>query len=162
MQSLSWQESLALKIVRARRKMKQLVLTHLADEGLTPPQFSAVLCLAEAGEICLGGLAKRAGTDEPTASRVVTRLVAAGYVKMTPDAQDRRRALIALTPSGRALAKRLLKKAGEVEEALVEGLGPEELRVLAKALTRVAENAVRAAEAREASVRTRRAKKVAR
>lgn len=144
MQPLSWQGSLSLLIGSARRKLKQLYLQKLAGLDLTPPQMSALLCLQESGELCLGQLAIHARTDEPTASRVVTRLVAAGWVRMKEDAVDRRRARIALTPSGRALARRLLPLAAEVEAELLAELSPAEQRALVAGLTRATVNVERA------------------
>jgi DNA-binding MarR family transcriptional regulator len=139
------------RLAAARRKMKQLLLLELEGTGLTPPQLSVLLVLAEEGEVCLGGLARRAGTDEPTASRVVTRLVQAGYVRMKPDAEDRRRARIALTPSGRAQARKLGPVIARVEAALFKGLEPDALAILSEGLSRVATNAQEAAEALEAT-----------
>jgi DNA-binding MarR family transcriptional regulator len=140
MQPLSWQGSLSLLISSTRRKLKRLYVSRLAEHGLTPAQMSALLCLEEGGEQCLGALAGSAHIDAPTASRVVTRLVATGRVRMNEDAQDRRRAKIALTPSGRALAKRLRPLTVQVEEELRDGMSDQEVRVLMGGLQRVSEN----------------------
>lgn len=160
MQQLSWQGSLSLLIASTRRKLKQLYLQRLSELELTPPQMSALLCLAEEGELSLGRLAQLARTDEPTASRVVTRLVSAGFVQMKADPEDRRRARIALTPSGRALTRKLAPLAAEVEAELLGQLSPAEHRALTSGLLKVAANVERASLRLEAEAPRR--KKVAR
>jgi DNA-binding MarR family transcriptional regulator len=143
MQPLPWQGSLSLLISSTRRKLKRLYVSRLAELGLTPAQMSALLCLEEGGEMCLRSLAGAAHIDEPTASRVVNRLVATGRVRMKEDAQDRRRARIALTPPGRALARRLKPLTVQVEEELRDGMSDAELRALVAGLARVSENVAR-------------------
>jgi DNA-binding MarR family transcriptional regulator len=144
MQSLSWQGSLSLLIASTRRKLKQLYMRRLAEHGLTPAQMSAMFCLDEAGELCLKSLAAHARTDEPTASRLVTRLVATGKVRMKVDADDRRRTRLALTPAGRALTRRLRPLAAEVEATLLSELSDSEHRALTSGLRKVSANMERA------------------
>lgn len=143
MQPLSWQGSLSLLISSTRRKLKRLYVSRLAEHGLTPAQMSALLCLEEGGEVCLRSLALAAHIDEPTASRVVNRLVATGRVRVKVDAADRRRSRIALTPVGRALAKRLRPLTLQVEGELRDGMSDAEVRELVAGLTRVSENVAR-------------------
>lgn len=145
MQPLSWQGSLSLLIASTRRKLKQLYLRRLSAYALTPAQMSTLFCLEEEGELCLGRLAVHARTDEPTASRVVTRLVRTGRVRMKVDVQDRRRTRLALTPAGRALVKRLRPLAAQVEAELLAELTGAEHRALTSGLRKVAANVERAA-----------------
>jgi DNA-binding MarR family transcriptional regulator len=73
----------------------------------------------------------------------VAALLAAGLVSRSPDAGDRRRVLIALTPAGvEALAADRRRREGWLSEAIERDLSPAERRVLADAtalLARIAE-----------------------
>lgn len=131
-------------IASTRRKLKQHYMRRLSEHALTPAQMSAMFCLEEEGELCLKSLAAHARTDEPTASRLVTRLVATGRVRMKVDADDRRRTKLTLTPSGRALTRRLRLLAAEVEATLLSELSTSQHQALTSGLQKVTANLERA------------------
>jgi DNA-binding MarR family transcriptional regulator len=130
-------EPLGLLIAAARRRIKQAVTARATRHGVTPLQFWLLVGLVEGGGQSLRELAERTRSDDPTASRVVQTLVAAGLVVARSDENDRRRARLALTGKGRALADRLLEEARAIRALVERDLTPEEGEVTRTALRKV-------------------------
>jgi DNA-binding MarR family transcriptional regulator len=85
-------------IVRTNRRLRQ------EGGALLSPTLSAALgTIARHGPLTPSELAERERIQRPTATRLLARLEAPGYVTRTSDPQDRRSSLVALTPAGRAL-----------------------------------------------------------
>jgi DNA-binding MarR family transcriptional regulator len=85
-------------IVRTNRRLRQ------EGGGLLSPTLSAALgTIARHGPLTPSELADRERVQRPTATRLLARLEAPGYVTRTPDPQDGRSSLVALTPAGVAL-----------------------------------------------------------
>jgi DNA-binding MarR family transcriptional regulator len=85
-------------IVRTNRRLRQ--------EGggqLSPTLGAALGTIARHGPLTPSELAERERVQRPTATRLLARLEAPGYVTRTPDPEDGRSSLVALTPAGRAL-----------------------------------------------------------
>ncbi|TGX40164.1 MarR family transcriptional regulator [Sphingomonas naasensis] len=82
---------------------------HAAEHGLTPQQHQALLAIRGApdAQVTIGFIAERLVIKPHSASGLVDRLRALGLVTRVTAAQDRRQALIALTPLSRALLARL-------------------------------------------------------
>jgi len=95
--------------------------TGLADElSLTSTQKVVLIELVSAGPLRLGALADRIGASDPTVSRAIDGLVAAGIVERNPDPGDRRAVLHSATPKGRDWVERRRR---EVASALEDALG---------------------------------------
>ena len=131
---------LGLLVGAVRRRLKQAVDVRARALGLSPQQFWVVMALAEMEGPSLGALAARQHMDPPTASRVLTTLVRRGLARIAAHPTDRRRAVLALTPRGRALAARVRPIALEVRAAVERGFAPEEKSRLRAGLTRMLEN----------------------
>ncbi len=69
--------------------------------------ISAIYLLAAGGPIRPSTLAALHHVSAPTASRLIEKLSAAGLVLRTPDPQDSRATLVALTPEGATVAREL-------------------------------------------------------
>lgn len=78
-------------------------LRTVGADGLTASQLSALVHLEEHGALRLGELARREGVRPPTATRLVDPLVERGLVTRSPDPDDARGVLLALTRPGRRL-----------------------------------------------------------
>jgi DNA-binding MarR family transcriptional regulator len=84
------------------------------QQGLTPQQHQALLAI-RAGEgqaaggrcVTVGYVAERLILKPHSATGLVDRLVALGLVERHPSPQDRRQALLRLTPQARAVLARL-------------------------------------------------------
>jgi DNA-binding MarR family transcriptional regulator len=87
--------------------------------GLTPSQVSVLGSVGTNGPLAVTELAGLAGLNATMVSRIVGKLVAAGLIERAPDPDDRRAALISVTPAGRRL---LVRIRGERQRVLYEGL----------------------------------------
>ncbi|MGN6693001.1 MAG: MarR family winged helix-turn-helix transcriptional regulator [Aquihabitans sp.] len=90
--------SLRFSITRLARLLRQQ-----SDAGLTPTQLAALATVDRCGPIPVGTLADEEQIGAPTATKIVEKLHAAGYVARTPNADDRRVTLVSTTPAGQGL-----------------------------------------------------------
>jgi DNA-binding MarR family transcriptional regulator len=74
------------------------LLAHHAPP-LTVPQYLALRAVARE-RISAAELARRTGVSGPAVSQLVAGLASAGLVERRPDADDRRRQALALSPAG--------------------------------------------------------------
>ncbi len=88
------------------------------QEGLTPRQYQAILAIKAASEEAppgVGDLARLLFLHPHSAVGLVNRLETAGLVSRHPQADDRRRVLLELTPHGaRTLEKLVITHRGEL------------------------------------------------
>lgn len=95
---------LCFALYRATRAVQRSYAPHLAELGLTYPQYLALLVLWEAdGPLTVGALGERLHLDSGTLTPLLKRLEDAGLVERRRDADDERRVNVALTRSGRGL-----------------------------------------------------------
>jgi DNA-binding MarR family transcriptional regulator len=99
--------------------------------------------LDRVGPAAVSDLAAGERVRPQSMAATVAALLAAGLVSRAPDAEDRRRVLISLTPAGEeALAADRRRREGWLSDAIERDLSPKERRVLAEAaalLARIAE-----------------------
>ena len=111
--------------------------------GMPLAQVIVLGRLDRTGPAAISDLAAGERVRPQSMAATVAALVAAGLVSRTPDAHDRRRVLIALTPAGaEALAGDRRRREGWLSDAIERDLSPKERRVLADAtvlLARIAE-----------------------
>lgn len=113
-----WLESHGLS---TGRFMVLMVLTVRSDEGMAPSE-----------------IAERARVTRATVTGLIDGLEGEGYVERAPWMQDRRRVLVRLTPSGRALMEELLPThLGRINQVM-QGLTPAELQELRRLAARIA------------------------
>lgn len=112
---------------------------HLVEtgSGLTVAQFRCLKMVQRNPEVGLGELADANGVSAPAMSKLVDGLVAMGHLERRPDAADRRRLQLRVSPAGRrkldAVSERLKTQLAE----RLAGLPAAELAVLERALANV-------------------------
>lgn len=84
-------------------------------------------------------LAAAVGRDKTRLIPLLDRLEARGLLRRTPDPDDRRNRIVALTPEGRALVERCRDGIRAMEDELLAGLAPDDLTGLRRLLTRAAD-----------------------
>lgn len=99
----SLEQSMPLKLLRAREAVMEHFRTHLHAAGVTEQQWRVLRCLAEAGEIDLGALARKACLLTPSLSRIVRDLKASGLIRRHVSKSDKRIVIVSLTARGRKL-----------------------------------------------------------
>ncbi len=90
--------------------------TSLPDDANAIP---ALYHLAASGPLRPSAIAATHHVSAPTASRLIEKLSAAGLVLRTPDPQDSRATLVALTPEGATVARELFE-AGDAMMATLQ------------------------------------------
>ena len=98
---------LALLIKAAQRELERRANEAMRELGVTGAQADAISVLAQAGPLSLGELGDLLIAEAGHPSRLVDRLVDAGFVDRRPSGDDRRRIELSLTAEGRALEGRI-------------------------------------------------------
>jgi MarR family transcriptional regulator, organic hydroperoxide resistance regulator len=104
-------QRLALLVKAAHRKAMREMNAALRDLELTAPQAEALTVLAEAGPLSLNELGSLLIAEGGHPSRLVDRLVSAGWVARSEAPGDRRRVTLELTPAGRRVHERAQERA---------------------------------------------------
>jgi DNA-binding MarR family transcriptional regulator len=107
-------------------------------EGLTQTQFAALAKLHEVGDCSQNHLGRLIYLDAATIKGVVDRLSLRGFVTALNDPKDRRRRAVALTERGREVTETALRVAGEITAATLAPLTPDEQRLVARLLKKLA------------------------
>ena len=119
---------LRLVVTRLNRRLRAQ-----ADSGLSASAMAALAAIGRRGPLPLGELAALEGVRPPTMSVTVAALEAEGLVRREPDPVDRRVTRVALTPKGRLRLQQSRSRKTAYLAAQLEGLEPDELRVLEQA-----------------------------
>ncbi|WP_433683798.1 MarR family winged helix-turn-helix transcriptional regulator [Nocardia sp. CA-119907] len=94
-------EAVEAAMVRIRRRQTRGALGK--DSPVPVAVFRVLDAVAGTGAGTVGTLAPALGVDQPRASRLVAQAVSSGHLERVADQQDGRRAVLRLTPAGRAL-----------------------------------------------------------
>ncbi len=139
--------SLVTAVLRARRTLVRVVHTELEDAGFSDLPRTGVLYLShlEDEPLSVGALAAATDLPKQMVSQVVDTLVTRGYARREPDALDRRRVIVSLTPRGRAAAAVAREAAAARVGALVEREGTARVRDALEVLGALAEVAAEVA-----------------
>ncbi len=97
-------------------------------------QVKAMMALSAPGPLSVGGIARRLGIAEPSASLLVDRLQAHGLATRSTDATDRRRTLVELTDEAKGLVARLQEVRDERLVELIAKLDDADLRALERGM----------------------------
>jgi len=97
---------------------------------LSAPEWRTMAVLGRHGAMPAHGVIEHTAMDKVRVSRAVARLLASGRITRRADANDRRRVILDLTPTGRAVYTQIVPLALAVEAELVTDLTTEERKVL--------------------------------
>lgn len=111
-----------------------------AAVDLEPSGFTLLRRLDDLGPSRASDLAHHVGLDLSTVSRQIASLLAAGLVDRTPDAQDRRAGLLAVSARGRGVLDRALQARRALLADALGDWSAADLRNLASVLERFAES----------------------
>ncbi len=109
--------------------------------GLSFAQISVLMHLRRFTSCRVSDLGARLGVSNAAASQVVDRLVQAGLVERTEDAQDRRVKRLRLTPRGQALLDQAIAARERWLESVLDHLSEQERAQVAQALNLLTEAA---------------------
>jgi len=124
-------------MLRRAHQRASAIFQEVMSEGLTPPQFAALVKIRDFGTVSQNRLGRSVAMDPATSQGVTQRLLAKGLIGRRDDPEDRRRALLSLTPEGGALVDRLVPLGKQVSADTLSPLTPEEQKKFLALLARI-------------------------
>jgi DNA-binding MarR family transcriptional regulator len=119
---------LRLAITRTARRLRQE-----AGGDLSPSATAALATIDRHGPLTPSELAELERVKRPTATRILRSLEDERLIARTPDPEDGRSALVAVTSSGAGRLRRLRGRKNAYLARRMRGLGPGELETLERA-----------------------------
>jgi len=119
--------------------MRGIQLDFFLKRGVTQTQFLVLASIRAYGRCMMGTLGRSLHVSMPTVSGIVDRLVRAGFVHRTHQADDRRQVIVALTSKGQVFFQdfeAIVRR--RWEEALLP-LDPHELSAFYHVITKLRE-----------------------
>ncbi|PPC78802.1 MarR family transcriptional regulator [Pokkaliibacter plantistimulans] len=99
---------------------------HASDRQLTAPQFVALCTVRDQGPCSITDIVKATDIDQATMRGVVDRLRAREWIALSTDPSDKRKVVIELTDSGKALLTEMIPCARVITEHTMGSLNPAE------------------------------------
>ena len=112
----------------------------LVRHGLSIDMWRVLAALSNNGQQRQVDLSTMTSIDVSTMSRLVSRLVRVRLVTRSRSAKSSREVVVALSPKGRTLVRRLIPIAQKLERTTRKGLPAKDLAVAKRALRRMYEN----------------------
>jgi DNA-binding MarR family transcriptional regulator len=119
---------LRIALARTARRLRQE-----AGTDLSPSQTSALATIERHGPLTPSELASRERIQRPSAARLLGRLEESGLVTRTASLDDKRSALIAITPAGSVLLATVRTRKDAFLSERLEALGAEDRATLERA-----------------------------
>lgn len=111
------------------------------DFALSIPEWRVLAVLARFPNLSAIEVAERAALDKVAVSRAVRNLVAARRVVRSFDKVDKRKSILKLTQSGKAVYTRVAPRALRYEQKLLDTLSAADQRALDRLISRLIERA---------------------
>ncbi len=127
---LRLRDGLGFQVRVVTTRANQLFEELTGQNAITARQYGALLTLHQRGSMTLTELADAISVDRSTLTEMVRRLQRAGLITRAGNGQDRRSAVVALSPEGEAAVAQLTPGAAKVQDLLLAPLGPAERRQL--------------------------------
>ena len=105
--------------------------------SLTRQEWRVLAALGARAEIATKEFPRLTTLDKMHVSRAMAGLEARGIVRRTSDPNDRRERIVALTPAGRALYRKIVPLALEREAKMLSLLTPEEVKILDRTMRKL-------------------------
>ena len=143
-----WQEAvpndrLAHLVKDAARALVRALQMRLTRYSVSFGHWSFLRILWEQDGLTQRELSREAGVMEPTTFAALNALEALGYIVRRHRPDDKRKVYIFLTPKGRALKRKLVPLAEEVNQIAVQGVAMRDIVVMRKALLAMIGNLAR-------------------
>ena len=140
-----WREAvpndrLAHLVKDATRALVRALSARLAEHEVSFGHWTFLRILWEGDGISQRELSEQAGVMEPTTFTALKGMERLGYVKRRQIGDDRRKVYVFLTAKGRALRKRLVPLAEEVNRISIRGIPPADIGATRRALLAIIEN----------------------
>jgi DNA-binding MarR family transcriptional regulator len=131
-------ERLGYLLKHAQERLSGLTAEALAPFGVTGRQLAVLVAIDDRVPLSQQEVARRLGVDRTTMVSLIDELEAMRLVQRRPDAADRRRNVVAVTPDGRATLDGASGAARDAERRFLGALPGPEAAALRRALRAVA------------------------
>lgn len=133
-------ERLAHVIREAARALVRALTVRLAEQGVSFGHWAFLRILWERDGLTQRELSEMAGVMEPTTYAALKAMERLGYVERRQLPQNRKNVYVHLTPQGRALKRKLVPLAEEVNRLATRGAKPEDLAATRRVLLAMLDN----------------------
>ena len=113
-------------IRRAHQRSVAIFMEETSDFDITPVQFAILNALIDQPGEDQITLAGRVAFDAATSGSVIGRLEAKGWIRREPDADDKRRKLLWVTPEGEQAVQQMKRAVRKVQARIVDRLDAQE------------------------------------
>jgi len=117
-------EQVGFLLRRAHQHACTIFQAKMTD--LTPPQFSALVMLAQQGTVSQNQLGRMIDTDPATMQGIVRRLASRHYIQRLPDENHKRKINLQLTDAGQKLVAHAIGVATTVTDETLATLSESE------------------------------------
>ena len=128
------------RLYRASKKLQLRLHTRLRAMRMSSSQWRVISVLKAYGALSIGEIVEATLMEQPTISRVVSRLEKTNLVARRPSTRDSRMALISLTAAGVDVFKQIVPAAMRHEELALEGIPRKDIAQLIATLEKIEEN----------------------
>ena len=124
---------------KAHSHLFQTFTEALAEVGLAPTQYNALMLIGLNPGLSQMALAEVAGIERTTIVPITNRFAGAGWIRRTRRSEDRRLYSLRLTPQGEAVLAKARPLVEAHEKQFVRGLSASERALLRVLLARIAD-----------------------
>lgn len=116
-------------VLRRAHQRATAIFQGIMTDGLTPQQYAALVKIRDFGTVSQNRLGRAVAMDPATSQGVTQRLLAKKLIHRMADPEDRRRALLSLTPEGESLVARLIPLGATITEKTLTPLDAREREI---------------------------------
>ena len=135
---------LTLLLGRASRAMNEQLSQSIRPDGVTPEHWRVLRLLSDEKGRAMGWMAEQLGTNPPTLTKLIDRMVGQSFVLRGADPEDSRRVLVYVTDTGLATLDGLQVSMDRHESSVTGLLGERNARLLERLLVQLIEGRPRA------------------
>jgi homoprotocatechuate degradation regulator HpaR len=129
-----FEQSLGAIMISTKEAVIAPMRPKLREFNITEPQWRVMRVINDRGATDATGLAEVGLLHAPSVTRILKDLEERKLVVREPDANDRRRALVALTPEGREVVKIISRHVMHIMREYSERFGAQRLEKLSNEL----------------------------
>ena len=133
-------DSLGYQIGLLSRLFDRRLQEVLKEQGVAPGQFAPLVMLFEQDGLTQAELCRRINVEQPTMANTLERMERDGLIKRKADTEDKRRALVHLTPRAKDMREAVMENARAVAGRAVQRLSPADQDDMFRLLSRMVEN----------------------
>lgn len=133
-------DSLGYQIGLLSRLFDRRLQEVLKEQGVAPGQFAPLVMLFEQDGLTQAELCRRINVEQPTMANTLERMERDGLIRRKADTEDKRRALVHLTPRAREMRDAVMENARAVASRAVQRLSPADQDDMFRLLGRMVEN----------------------